>query len=496
MLTILQLAFLYYGAGTSGSIVEEEDPVSQDSIETVPTASRAESVPAAGTSAASPVPCVPEADQAPVIESQETIGAVVEDLPAYRVPDVEFDAPVPDLGLFDDVEMMPSLPEAEAQNAREVPGAPGEGVVPSSFGETELERELRLAAEFEQGERARSRAQLDELLEAQRLHRVEMDQRRAERAQKGRSGERRRPLEDDTEEANPSGVPEEPPAVESQDTIETVPEPVPNAGDRRDLPCEDTVNGRTGRLRYGLPAPSVNPEACEQCTARRVVCKGHPGRGCFFCIAAWRCACSLATQGRAKRKRGDEEGASSRSKRPKKARKGTGRGTEGVRASSVRESSPQQPLPGPRLARPVVVIERVPRVPRTAPVEEEDRDPLPRQQQQQQQSPPPPSDASEVIVISSGEASPAPEVDAPGPSRFPGSYDDAGDSPPVPESLDELGVALRVLSDDVAMLRRAGISLVEFADEVAAHMADVLSRLDARLEIGEASVKGKGKQRE
>lgn len=487
MLTIFQLAFLFGGAGTSGSIVEEEYPASQDTIETVPTASRVRLLLLAGPSTAALALRVPQEVQSPVVESQDTIEAVVEDSSSYRVPDVEFEAPAPDLGLFDDVEMMPPPSEVESQDTIEGAVKRVEGVVPSSIEETELERELRLTDEFEERERARDRAQLEDLLEAQRLHREELELRRARRTRRGRAQERSEPRE-----------------VESQDTIETVPAPVSSAGDLQDLPCEDSVNGRTGRLRYGLPAPVVNPVSCEQCTARRVVCKGHPGRGCFFCIAMRRCACSLATQGSAKRKRGDAGDDTSRSKRPKRSKKSTGRGTEEVRSSPVRESrlqrqqqQQQQHLPGPRLSRPVVLINRVPRVPRTAPIVEDERSPSP-QQQQQQQSPPPssPSVVSVIIDITSSESSPARDIDVPGSSRFPGSFEDTGGLQPADEAVDELGAALQDLTNDVATLRDAGIALVEFADDLAAHLAVLRNRLDERLDWLEASAKGKGKARE
>lgn len=99
-------------------------------------------------------------------------------------------------------------------------------------------------------------------------------------------------------------------------------------------------------------------------------------------------------------------------------------------------------------------------------------------------------------MISSREPSPAPKDDVPGPSRFPGAFEDAGGPPPAGESFDGLDAALLDLDEDVSMLRRAGIAMVEFADEMAAHMAVFRNRLDERLAFSEASGKGKGKARE
>lgn len=439
VLTSFQRERLANRSGTRTSIVEVDEPAAQDTIETVPTVDRAESVSMDGSRPGSSSRRVPEEVRGPVVESQDTIGPG--GAPRYLVPGGDDDGPALELGPLDDEERMSVRGEGDA----------GEDA-PPPYQETELQRERRLADAYEEEERARMRAQLEEALEAQRRHREDTERLRARRLRAERAEERRRQREEAVEAEDPSWVPVTVPEVESQDTIETVPAPVPVADDLQDLPCEDSVNERTGRLRYGIPAPTPNPSSCERCAARRIRCKGHPGRGCFYCIAVWRCACSLATQGRAKRVRGSEDDAPSgarQAKKAKKAKKNTVHGTEEARLPPVSQRQQQQQHQG----LPAIASERpgrVPRVPRTV---------------------------AEGI---------------PGPSRFPGSFEDAREALSDHESEDEADRALAHIARDVRQLRRWGAAVVGFADELAAQLAALRSGLRER----EGEGKGKGKQRE
>lgn len=363
-----------------------------------------------------------------------------------------------DFGMFaDDREELGSVPEVESQDTM------GPKDVPSPFHETELQREMRLLEEFEEQERAAERAAVQELLDGIRLHHEETERLRARREQKERAEERRRQRDEEVE-AVPSIE------VESQDTIEQEPSPEPSANGMRDLPCEDSVNDRTGRLRYGLPRATVNPVSCEQCTARQVLCKGHPGRGCFFCIAVWRVSCSLATHGRAKRKRGDEAESNARTKRPKKTQRSTARGTEERRSPPPQQQRQQQQRQQQQQQR---------------------HQQQPQQQQQQRYQQQPRAAASGR----SGRASGVPRTataEEPGPSRFPGSFEDSRDALSEHESEDEADRALEHLARDIRQLRRWGSSVVDFADELAAQLSALRTGLCSR----EASGKGKEKGKE